>query len=72
MSKRKRPSQRVGVSGQHPPFLRRAELWMALGLTALASGPALAAFSANINLGSPDGTNGFKLSGVAGANRVAR
>ena len=65
MSKRKRPSQRVGVSGQHPPFPRRAELWMALGLTALAPGAALAAFPANINLSALDGTNGFKLSGVA-------
>ena len=65
MSKRKRPSQRVGVSGQHPPFPRRPELWMALGLTALAPGAALAAFPANINLSSLDGTNGFKLSGVA-------
>ena len=65
MSKRKRPSQRVRVSGQHPPFPRRAELWMALGLTALAPGPALAAFPANINLSALDGTNGFRLSGVA-------
>ena len=65
MSKRKRPSQRVRVSGQHPPFPRRAELWMALGLTALAPGPALAAFPANINLSALNGTNGFKLSGVA-------
>ncbi|MCA1604219.1 MAG: hypothetical protein LC775_01755 [Acidobacteria bacterium] len=51
MSKRKRPSQRV--SGQHPPFPRRPELWMALGLTALSPGAALAAFPANINLGDP-------------------
>ena len=65
MSKRKRPSQRVRVSGQHPPFPRRAELWMALGLTALAPGAALAAFPANINLSALDGTNGFRLSGVA-------
>ena len=69
MSKRKRPSQRVRVSGQHPPFPRRAELWMALGLTALAPGPALAAFPANINLSALDGTNGFRLSGVAGDDR---
>jgi len=40
MYKRKRPSQRV--SGQHPPFPRRAGLWMALGLTALSPGAALA------------------------------
>ncbi|MDQ3775095.1 MAG: integrin alpha, partial [Pseudomonadota bacterium] len=38
---------------------------MALGLTALAPGPALAAFPANINLSALDGTNGFRLSGVA-------
>ncbi|MDQ3775096.1 MAG: hypothetical protein M3461_12425 [Pseudomonadota bacterium] len=38
---------------------------MALGLTALAPGAALAAFPANINLGSLDGTNGFRLSGAA-------
>jgi len=38
---------------------------MALGLTALAPGPALAAFPANINLSALDGTNGFTLSGVA-------
>jgi hypothetical protein len=69
MSKRKRPSQRVRVSGQHPPFPRRPELWMALGLTALAPGPALAAFPANINLSALDGTNGFKLSGVAAGDR---
>ena len=37
MSKRKRPSQRVRVSGQHPPFPRRAELCMAFGLTALGT-----------------------------------
>ena len=72
MSKRKRPSQRVRVSGQHPPFPRRAELWMALGLTALAPGAALAAFPANINLGSLDGTNGFRLSGVASQNVSGR
>jgi hypothetical protein len=65
MSKRKRPSQRIKVSGQHPPFPRRAEWWMALGLMALAPGPALAAFPANINLSSLNGTNGFRLSGVA-------
>ncbi|MGH9893463.1 MAG: integrin alpha, partial [bacterium] len=38
---------------------------MALGLTALAPGAALAAFPANINLGALNGTNGFRLSGVA-------
>ena len=69
MSKRKRPSQRVRVSGQHPPFPRRAELWMALGLTALAPGAALAAFPANINLSDLNGTNGFRLSGVAAYDR---
>ena len=72
MSKRKRPSQRVRVSGQHPPFPRRAELWMALGLTALAPGPALAAFPANINLSALNGTNGFKLSGVAAGDFSGR
>ncbi|MGH8569722.1 MAG: integrin alpha, partial [Gammaproteobacteria bacterium] len=70
MSKRKRPSQRLGVSGQHPPFPRRPGFWIALGLTALSPGAAspaaaLAAFPANINLGDLDGTNGFRLSGVA-------
>ena len=65
MSKRKRPSQSFGVSGQHPPFPRRAGLWMALGLTALPPGAALAAFPPNINLSALDGTNGFRLSGVA-------
>jgi hypothetical protein len=35
----------------------------ALGLTALCA--AFAAFPANINLSSLDGTNGLKLSGVA-------
>jgi hypothetical protein len=69
MSKRKRPSQCIGVSGQHPPFPRRAELWMALGLTALAPSAALAAFPANIELSALDGTNGFKLSGVAASDR---
>ena len=72
MSKRKRPSQRVRVSGRHPPFPRRAELWMALGLTALAPGPALAAFPANINLSALDGTNGFRLSGVAAGDVSGR
>ena len=72
MSKRKRLSQRVRVSGQHPPFPRRAELWMALGLTALAPGPALAAFPANINLSALNGTNGFKLSGVAAGDGSGR
>ena len=72
MSKRKRPSQRVRVSGQHPPFPRRAELWMALGLTALAPGAALAAFPANVNLSALDGTNGFKLSGVAAGDFSGR
>jgi len=38
---------------------------MALGLTALAPGATLAAFPANINLSALDGTNGFRLSGVA-------
>jgi hypothetical protein len=67
MSKRKRRSQRV--SGQHPPFPRRAGLWMALGLTALSPGAALATFPANINLSALDGTNGFTLSGVAGGDQ---
>ncbi len=65
MYKGKRPSQRIGVSGQHPPFPRRAGIWMALGLTALSPGAALAAFPPNINLGALNGTNGFSLSGVA-------
>ena len=65
MSKRKRPSQRVRVSGQHPPFPLRAGIWMALGLSALSPGTALAAFPANINLSTLNGTNGFRLSGVA-------
>jgi hypothetical protein len=70
--KRKRPSQSIGVSGQHPPFPRRPELWMALGLTmtALSPGTALAAFPANINLSALNGTNGFKLSGVAACDRA--
>ena len=72
MSKRKRPSQRVRVSGQHPPFPRRPELWIALGLTALAPSPALAAFPANINLSALNGTNGFKLSGVAAGDFSGR
>jgi hypothetical protein len=72
MSKRKRPSRRVGVLGQHPPFPRRAGPWMALGLTALAPGAALAAFSANINLSGLDGTNGFRLSGVAAGDRSGK
>jgi len=38
---------------------------MALGLTALSPGAALAAFPANINLSALNGTNGFRLSGVA-------
>jgi hypothetical protein len=42
---------------------------MALGLTALAPGAALAAFPANINLSALNGTNGFRLSGVAGDDR---
>ena len=45
---------------------------MALGLTALAPGPALAAFPANINLSALDGTNGFRLSGVAAFDRSGR
>ena len=69
MSKKKRPSQRV--SGQHPPFPRRASLWMALGLTALSPGAALAAFPANINLGALDGTNGFRLSGSRPVTNLA-
>jgi len=36
-----------------------------LGLTALPPGAALAAFPPNINLSALDGTNGFRLSGVA-------
>ncbi len=63
----KRPSQRV--SWQHPPFPRRAGLWMALGLTALSPGAALGAFPANINLGTLDGTSGFSLSGVAASDQ---
>ncbi len=69
MSKRKRPSQRV--SGQHPPFPRRAGLWMALGLTALSPAAALVgAFPANINLSALNGTNGFRISGVAVVDRL--
>jgi hypothetical protein len=70
MSKRKRRSQRV--SGQHPPFPRLPELWMALGLTALSPGAALAAFPANIELSALDGTNGFRLSGAAAGDFSGR
>jgi Ca2+-binding RTX toxin-like protein len=72
MYNRKRPSQRVEASGQHPPFPRRAGLWVALGLTALSPGAALAAFPANINLGALTGTNGFRLSGVAAGDVSGR
>ncbi|MGH8568115.1 MAG: calcium-binding protein [Gammaproteobacteria bacterium] len=72
VNERKRPSQRVAVSWQHPPFPRRAELWMALGLTALSPGAALAAFPANINLSSLNGTNGFGISGVAAGDNSGR
>jgi len=41
---------------------------MALGLTALSPGAALAAFPANINLSALEGTNGFRLSGVAASD----
>ncbi|MBA2594242.1 MAG: hypothetical protein H0U97_19160 [Gammaproteobacteria bacterium] len=42
---------------------------MALGLSALSPGAALAAFPANINLLALDGTDGFRLSGVAAYSR---
>ena len=58
------PSTTNGVGG--------AELWMALGLTALAPGAALAAFLANINLSALNGTNGFKLSSVAAGDLSGR
>ncbi|MGH2669506.1 MAG: integrin alpha [bacterium] len=45
---------------------------MALGLSALSPGAALAAFPANISLGDLDGTDGFKLSGVAAFDQSGR
>jgi len=45
---------------------------MALGLTALAPSPALAAFPGNINLSALDGSNGFRLSGVAAGDGSGR
>jgi hypothetical protein len=41
---------------------------MALGLTALSPGAVLAAFPANLNLSTLDGTNGFRILGVMGGD----
>ncbi|MGQ0592570.1 MAG: hypothetical protein ACT4QB_07945 [Gammaproteobacteria bacterium] len=65
MSGRKRLSKPIASAGRHPPFPRRTDLWMALGLTALSPDMALAAFPANLNLADLNGTNGFRLAGVA-------
>jgi hypothetical protein len=72
MSKRKRPSQRVRVSAQHPPFPRRAELWMALGLTTLAPGPALAQvnFSGPTSFATGDGPGSVAVSDLNGDGKL--
>ncbi|MGH8568154.1 MAG: hypothetical protein ACREXU_09055, partial [Gammaproteobacteria bacterium] len=65
--RRKTPEPRAAGWPEQPPFPRRAgALRMALGLAALAPASVLAAFPANLDLGSLDGSHGFKLSGIAG------